>query len=258
MPLAHTFLPDLIWLPAVFFVIALFYSSVGFGGGSSYLAVLSLVLTDLPTMRTLALLCNVAVVTGNCFVYWRAGLIDIRKALPFVLVSVPAAFVGGTVHLTETAFFVTLGLVLVSSALLLAGQAKRPAVASATRSSHLLPPALGGGIGLLSGVVGIGGGIFLSPVLHLLRWDRGVRIAALASFFILVNSLAGLTGLGVGGALRAGGWLPWALLVSVAAGGQLGTRLGLNVLGTRYVRLVTAGLVFVVGLRLLLRYGFAG
>ncbi len=220
------------------------------------MAVLSLVLTDLPTMRTLALLCNVAVVTGNCFIYWRAGSLNIKKALPFVLVSVPAAFAGGTIRLTETAFFVTLGLVLISSALLLAGQAERPTAASATRRSYLLSSALGGGIGLLSGVVGIGGGIFLAPVLHLLRWDTGVRIAALASFFILVNSLAGLTGLGVGGALRAGGWLPWALLGSVAIGGQLGTRLGLNILSTRYIRLATAGLVFIVGLRLLLRYGF--
>ena len=248
-------LPDLIWLPAVFFVIALFYSSVGFGGGSSYLAVLSLVLTDLPTIRTVALLCNVAVVMGNCFIYWRAGSLNMSKALPFVLLSVPAAFVGGTIRLTETAFFVTLGLVLISAALLLVGQAERPAVASATRPSYLLPPALGGGIGLLSGVVGIGGGVFLSPVLHLLRWDTGPRIAALASFFILVNSLAGLMGLGAGGALRMGGWLPWVLLGAVVAGGQLGSRLGLNVLGIRYIRLATAGLVFIVGLRLVLRYG---
>ena len=250
-------MPDLLWLPLVFFVIALFYSSVGFGGGSSYLAVLSLVLTDLPTVRAVALLCNVAVVIGNCLIYWRAGSLNISRALPFVLVSVPAAFIGGTLRLTETAFFVTLGVVLISSALLLVGQAERcrPA-AIATRRSHLLPSTLGGGIGFLSGVVGIGGGIFLSPVLHLLRWDTATRIAALASFFILVNSLAGITGLGAAGALRAGGWLPVALVVAVVAGGQLGSRLGLNILGSRYVRLATAGLVFLVGLRLLLRYGF--
>ena len=257
MPLIHTFLPDLIWLPAVFFAIALFYSSVGFGGGSSYLAVLSLVLTDLPTIRTVALLGNVVVVTGNCLVYWRAGSLNVGKALPFVLVSVPAAFLGGTLRLTESAFFVTLGVVLLSSSLLLVGQAERSITASTTRRSYLIPSALGGGIGLLSGVVGIGGGVFLSPVLHLLRWDTATRIAALTSFFILVNSLAGLVGLGVGGALCAGGWLPGALLVAVAVGGQLGSRLGLNILGSRYVRLATAGLVFFVGLRLLLRYGFA-
>ncbi len=249
-------MPDLIWLPLVFFVIALFYSSVGFGGGSSYLAVLSLVLTDLPTIRAVALLCNVAVVTGNCFIYWRAGSLNVGKALPFVLVSVPAAFVGGTLRLTEIAFFVTLGVVLMSSALLLVGQAERLPATSAPRRSYLIPPALGGGIGLLSGVVGIGGGIFLSPVLHLLRWDAATRVAALASFFILVNSLAGLAGLGAAGSLRAGGWLSGALLVAVVAGGQVGSRLGLNVLGARYLRLVTAGLVFFAGLRLLLRYGF--
>ncbi len=251
-------LPDLIWLPLVFFVIALFYSSVGFGGGSSYLAVLSLVLIDLPTVRTVALLCNVAVVAGNCYTYWRAGSLNVGKALPFVLVSVPAAFVGGTLHLTETVFFVILGGVLVSSALLLLSQSGRLASASPIGSSHLVPSALGGGIGLLSGVVGIGGGIFLSPVLHLLRWDTGIRIAALSSFFILVNSLAGLAGLGVGGTLRTGGWLPGALLVAVVAGGQLGSRLGVNVLSARYIRLATAGLVFFVGIRLVLRYGFSG
>jgi uncharacterized membrane protein YfcA len=250
-------LPDLIWLPLAFFLIALFYSSVGFGGGSSYLAVLSLVLADFSSIRTVALLCNVVVVTGNCFIYWRAGSLTITKALPFVLISVPAAFIGGTLPLTETAFFLTLGAVLISSALLLARQAERGPTASATRPAYLTSFALGGGIGLLSGMVGIGGGIFLSPLLHLLRWDTATRIAALASFFILVNSLAGLAGLAVGGSLSVGGWLPGALLVAVAAGGQLGSRLGLNILGPRYVRLATAGLVFFAGLRLLLHHGFA-
>lgn len=249
-------LPDLIWLPAVFFAIALFYSSVGFGGGSSYLAVLSLALTDLPTIRTVALLCNVTVVIGNCYIYWRAGSLNVGRALPFVLISVPAAFVGGTLRLTETAFFMTLGVVLITSALLLVWQNRRPTAASAVRPSFWISSALGGGIGLLSGVVGIGGGILLSPVLHLLRWDTAVRVAALASFFILVNSLAGLTGLIVGGALRAGGWLPWVLLGAVVAGGQLGSRLGLKLLGPHWIKRVTAGLVFFVGLRLVLRHGF--
>lgn len=220
------------------------------------MAVLSLFLTDFPTIRTVALLCNVAVVVGNCYIYWRAGSLSIGKALPFVLISVPAAFIGGNLPLTERGFFLILGVALVSSALLMVYQKGPSSAPSIKRSLPLTSSALGGGIGLLSGMVGIGGGIFLSPVLHLMRWDTTVRIAALASFFILVNSLAGLTGLVVAGDFKVGGWLPWCLIGAVMVGGQLGSRLGIGKLGSRYIRLATAVLVLYVGLRLVLRYGF--
>ncbi len=249
-------LPDLVWLPVAFFVVALLYASVGFGGGLSYLALLSLVLTDLATIRTVALLCNVVVVAGNCYTYWRAGSLNLQKALPFVLLSVPAAFLGGTLRLTETAFFVTLGGVLISAALLLVAQSsRRSPTTPAVRLLPLVSSALGGGIGLLSGMVGIGGGILLSPVLHLLRWGTAARIAALASVFILVNSLAGLAGLAASGSLGASGWLPGALVGAVLVGGLLGSRMGLTVLGPRWMKRATAALVLYVGIRLVLRYG---
>ena len=245
----------LVWLPLVFFIIALFYSSVGFGGGSSYLAVLSLVLTDFPTIRTVALLCNVVVVVGNVYVFWRAGALSVVRALPFVVVSVPAAFLGGTLPLTERRFFVILGGALIVSALLLVYRERQTGVLPVKRPSPLASSVLGGSIGLLAGVVGIGGGIFLSPWLHLMRWDTAARIAALASFFILVNSLAGLGGLLVSGEWRAAGWLPWVLLGAVVGGGQLGSRLGLSWLGPRWIRLATAALVLYVGLRLVVQHG---
>ncbi len=248
-------LPDLLWLPVVFFAIALFYSSVGFGGGSSYLAVLSLLLTDFPTIRTVALLCNVVVVVGNVYVFWRAGVLNVVRAFPFVLLSVPAAFVGSNLPLTERSFFLLLGVALMGSALLMGYQEVRSLTPRTGRPLAVTSSALGGGIGLLSGMVGIGGGIFLSPVLHLMRWDKATQIAATASFFILVNSLAGLSGLVAAGEFEAGGWLPWCLVGAVMVGGQLGSRWGVGKLGSRYIRWATAGLVLYVGLRLLLRYG---
>ena len=113
---------------------------------------------------------------------------------------------------------------------------------------------LGGAIGLLSGLVGIGGGIFLAPILNHLRWDKSIKIAALASFFILVNSISGLAGLVQGEMLN----LPWketiALVVAVLIGGQLGIRISLKRLTPNGIKRVTALLVFVVGIRILIKY----
>lgn len=249
--------PDtLILLGAAFFFIALMYSSVGFGGGSSYLALLSLVLGEFYVIRTLALLCNLTVVTGSSWLYFRKGLLNIRSALPLVLSSIPMAFLGASFRLQENQFFVLLGLALLISSFALAWQSLREQEIRLTvkKFPYWMNFLLGGGIGLLSGLVGIGGGIFLSPILNHLRWDIPVRIAALASFFIWVNSLSGLFGLYTQGTFQWNWTEGLVLLLCVLLGGQLGSRLSANKLTGKTIKLLTALLVFVVSIRILIRH----
>lgn len=247
--------PEWLLLAGAFFAVAALYASVGFGGGSSYLALLALVLAgDTALMRTTALLCNLAVVGGSTWLYAREGLVDWRRALPFVALSVPATYLGATLRLDDRTFFLLLGSTLIAAATLLATRAlRRGAEASlaARGSPAWTAPVLGAGIGGLAGAVGIGGGIFLAPVLHHLRWARPLSIAALASLFILVNSAAGLAGLATAGELRAAPLGTPLCLVAVVLGGQLGVRVGTRRFDGRAIRLVTAVLVGAVGVRIL-------
>ena len=236
----------------LFFVVALFYSSIGFGGGSSYLAIMSLFFVDFQLIRTAALVCNVVVVTGNVFLFYKNGLIDWKRFLPIVGISIPAAFIGAQFKLSQEIFFILLGVALIASAIML--------LLKVREGRNNVPPAystkvsypLGGGIGLLSGMVGIGGGIFLSPVLNIMQWDTARKIAALASFFILANSLAGIGGLIVSDAFRLELPLLLYLVTAVLVGGQIGSRLTVKVFSPKLIKLLTALLVLYVGLRLVL------
>ena len=242
---------------AGFGVVATVYASVGFGGGSSYLALLALFFAaDPPLMRTTALLCNLIVVAGSVWLHARAGNVDSRRFGPFVAVSVPLAYAGAQLPLSREQFFGVLGVTLVGAGALLAWRSVGPSAARRDAfAARVFPrwtaPALGGGIGLLSGVVGIGGGIFLAPVLHYVRWARPAEVAALASLFILVNSAAGLAGLATAGAFAVDPALTPLCLGAVVVGGQLGARLGVHTFGGARIRLVTAALVGAVGLRIL-------
>ena len=182
-----------------FFIIALIYSSVGFGGGSSYLALLALPVFALvfPVIRSTALFCNIIVVTGGIIIFYREGKLSLRESWPYLISSVPMAYVGGFWPIQEQTFFVLLGVTLVIVPFLLWFQNGKTEGSGAPGipETNGLKLALGGAIGLLSGLVGIGGGIFLSPILHMLRWSEPKRISAIASLFILVNSISGMIGL---------------------------------------------------------------
>ncbi|WP_421876837.1 sulfite exporter TauE/SafE family protein [Marinoscillum sp.] len=242
------------YLPIIFFLIALFYSSVGFGGGSSYLAILSLFLTEFYEIRSMALILNICVVSIGTFVFVKNRVFNLRQFWPFLISSIPLAYLGAQLRLSETTFFLILGSSLILSGLFLLLRYLKAKMESRQFS---LPKklSLGGSIGFLAGVSGIGGGIFLSPVLNLLNWSNTRMVAALASFFILVNSLAGLVGLTVAGTFQLNEKLILQLVIAVILGGCLGSYLSNKRFNLRFLGVLTAVLVTYVGLRLVLLHG---
>lgn len=242
-------------LVLIFFLIALLYSSAGFGGGSSYLAVLALYSFDYDFIRLAALACNCMVVTGSVLLFHRAQLIDWRKIFPLIALSVPLAFLGARMRVSEVYFFIILGFSLLLAAILLWLKRSDAAETEVSKQNVLANAGLGGSIGLLSGFVGIGGGIFLSPILHFMRWDTAKRIAACASAFILVNSIAGLFGLwSKGMVIGNNAYLILFLLGAVLVGGQLGARTSIFRLKQLQVRKITSVLIFAVAVRILYKY----
>ena len=217
-----------IWLIPAFLGTALLYASVGFGGGSTYNALLALAGVDYRVLPAIALTCNIIVVIGGTWRFHRAGLLPWRRALPLVLVSAPFAGLGGLTPITETAFLALLATSLFVAGLALLVQRERPletAPAQQDRKTGFADLLTGAGVGYLAGLVGIGGGIFLAPYLHMTRWAAAKQIAATASLFILINSITGLAGqlgkLGSTGALpEVAGY--WPLALAVLIGGQIG------------------------------------
>lgn len=238
-----------------FFVVATFYSSVGFGGGSSYLALLSLFSFSFFFIRSNALICNLLVVSGSTYLFYKNGHFSIKDFLPFIITSIPMAFLGATFKLNESIFFILLGITLVTSALSLIYQALNKSNSKILVYPKYIDYILGAGIGLISGLVGIGGGIFLAPLLHHLNWGKPIKVAALAAFFILVNSLSGLMGLLVSDALEVSWSTTLILLFAVILGGQLGVRFSLKKASPKAIRLGTAILVMIVGIRILMTNG---
>jgi hypothetical protein len=240
-------------LAAAFFITALLYAAVGFGGGSTYAALLALGGTDYRLLPLIALACNIVVVAGSTVRFGRAGVTPWRGALLLTAIAAPAAFLGGLTPIDRSAFLTLLG----ASLLLTGATMFLPVREDSTGEAGPLArhiPLVAAPLGYLAGVVGIGGGIFLAPLLHLARWRDAKAIAATASLFILVNSLFGLAGqMAKNGPDTFGqaiyGALP--LLLAVAVGGQIGSLLALKFLPQRIIRWLTAALVIWVGLRLL-------
>jgi uncharacterized protein len=250
---APLFMTSFLLLVVSFFVIAIIYSSVGFGGGSSYLALLALPIFALTPaqIRPTALLCNVIVVTGGVVIFYREKHLSWKEALPYFLLSVPLAFIGGLMKLKNHDFFILLSSTLILAALFLWVQPstkEKEVVKESGFSTKLLT---GGAIGFLSGLVSIGGGIFLSPIMHFFRWHSAKKISAIASVFILVNSLGGLWGQFYNGAPNIEWKLLLPLLGAVFLGGQIGSRLGARKFNPLYIKRITAFVIFVAGIIIL-------
>jgi uncharacterized protein len=241
-------------LALAFLVTALLYASVGFGGGSTYSALLALSGLDYRLLPLVSLACNIVVVAGGSIRFARAGLTPWKKALVIVALGAPASFVGGLTPIKEATFLGLLGGSLILTALTMLIPVRAEAGGMPTRAARFMPLAAAP-LGFFAGLVGIGGGVFLAPLLHLVRWHEARGIAATASLFILVNSLFGLAGQllkngpGLFGA-ALGAALP--LLIAVVIGGQVGSLLAARLLPPQWIRWLTALLVLIVGVRLLL------
>lgn len=249
----------LLILTGLFLLVAAAYSSVGFGGGSTYNALLILSGMDFRLVPAIALSCNILVVSGGVYHYSRAGVLSIGKLLPFIVLSIPMAWLGGRVVVSEQVFIGLLGLsLLVAAAQMLLGP-NRPA----TSSDHsplrywLLAAPSGGLIGLLAGITGIGGGIFLAPIIYFLRLAPARTVAGITSGFILVNSISGLAGqmMKAGGHSPLQGWLQaWPLFIAVIIGGQIGSHLGAYKIPESWIKRLTAVLMLYVAVRLIWRW----
>ncbi len=242
---------EIILLSILFFLIAAIYSSAGFGGGSSYLAILSLYpMFDFVEIRMLALICNITVVCASVFLFHKHKMVEWRKVLPMVLLSVPFAYLGGRYLLSQATFFLLLAVALLIASIIMFVDRRE----ETKKLPRYFNAFVGGGIGLFSGLVGIGGGIFLSPFLHLTRWDTAKVIASTSAFFILCNSIAGLTGQVITNGFAVKPEIIIPLVLSVIVGGQLGVRTTIFRFSQAIVKKITAGVIFLVGIRLLVKY----
>lgn len=240
----------------LFLIIAFVYSSVGFGGGSSYLAVLAMYSLPYQEIRLTALICNVIVVVGGVYIYVKNKQINWRKVLPITLVSVPMAYLGAILKISQETFFMILGITLIIAAVLLwvKTEAKNEEKISYESKSTIVGNSfLGGGIGFLSGLVGIGGGIFLSPLLNLMKWDTPRKIAATSSVFILVNSVSGIFGQLSKLSVEIDYFRILSLCLAVLIGGQIGSRMSLK-WNPLVIKRMTAILVLVAGINVLMKY----
>tara|TARA_B100000579_G_scaffold422539_1_gene424669 strand:+ start:547 stop:1293 length:747 start_codon:yes stop_codon:yes gene_type:complete len=242
----------MIILSILFFVTAIFYSSVGFGGGSTYLALLLIWGVPYYIFPVIALICNIIVVSGNCINYIRAGNLNFKLLTPYLIGSIPLSFIGGSLTIEKNLFEILLFVVLFLSGLLLLINFK--SYDDNEESYKKIPTynaiLIGGVLGFVSGVVGIGGGIFLSPILFLIKAGRPKHIVTSASLFILINSVSGVIGQLTKNLVINEISNYWYLLLAVLIGGQIGNFLNLKIFPTRILALVTSGLVLFVAVRM--------
>ena len=239
-------------LAILFFITSILYSSVGFGGGSTYLALLLIWGIPYSIFHLVALSCNIIVVSGNCFNYIRSGNLNLKLLIPYLTGSIPLAFIGGSLSVEKQLFEILLFLVLLIAGIFLLINFKSydDNEENYRKIPFIISIFIGGMLGFVSGIVGIGGGIFLSPILFLIRAARPKHIVTAASLFILINSASGIIGQLTKNSVLTEIQNYWPLLIVVLIGGQLGNFLNLKVFPTRVLALVTAGLVSFVAIRM--------
>jgi uncharacterized membrane protein YfcA len=242
----------MIILSILFFITAILYSSVGFGGGSTYLALM--LIWDIPyyIFPIIALTCNIIVVSGNSINYARSGNLNLNLLIPYLIGSIPFTFFGASILLEKNLFEIILFFILTSAGLFLFIESKSfgRGKLEIKKVSNLLSVLIGSVIGFFSGVVGIGGGIFLSPILFLIKAGYPKQIAATASLFILINSIFGVAGqltkdIALNEFLNF-----WPLFLTVFVGGQIGNYLNIKFISNKTLALMTSLLVIFVAIRM--------
>jgi len=242
----------MIILSILFFVTAILYASVGFGGGSTYLALLLIWEVPYYIFPVIALVCNIFVVSGNCFNYIRAGNLKTSLLIPYLISSIPLAYIGGSIEIDKSFFEILLFIVLTIAGTLLLFNFKsyEDNKEIYNKIPLIISFMIGGLLGFVSGVVGIGGGIFLSPILFLFKAGKPKHIITSASVFILINSIFGLLGQLTKNDVFIEVSNYWYLLFAVIIGGQIGNFLNLKIFSSRILALITSGLVLFVATRI--------
>ncbi len=242
----------MIILSILFFVTALIYSSVGFGGGSTYLALLLIWGVPYTIFPVIALVCNIIVVSGNSINFIRSKNINISLLFPYLIGSIPLAFIGGSITIDKSLFEILLFCVLLVAGIFLLIESKsfNKEQIKINQISRLLSISIGSIIGFMSGIVGIGGGIFLSPLLFLMKAGYPRHITSSASLFILINSIFGLAGQLTKDQVLDQVVNYWPLFLAVLIGGQIGSLLNIKFLSNKILALLTSFLVIFVAIRM--------
>ena len=245
----------MIILSVLFFITAILYSSVGFGGGSTYLALM--LIWDIPyyILPVVALICNIIVVSGNSINYVRSGNLSVKLLLPYLIGSIPFAFFGASLQISKNVFEIILFLILTVAGMLLLIESR--SLINKEFKINKIPKIfsilIGSVIGFFSGLVGIGGGIFLSPILFLMKAGHPKQIATSASLFILINSIFGVAGQITKDIVFDKFLDFWLFFLAVLIGGQIGNFLNIKFLSNKTLALITSLLVMFVAARMGLR-----
>ena len=242
----------MIILSILFFVTAILYASVGFGGGSTYLALM--LIWDIPyyIFPIIALFCNIIVVSGNSINYIKSGNLNLKLLIPYLFGSIPFAFIGASISIEKELFEILLFFVLFIAGIFLLIESKsfNEDHIKLKKIPKILSIFVGSIIGFVSGVVGIGGGIFLSPFLFLVKAGYPKHIVTSASLFILINSIFGVIGQLTKDAVFDEFLNYWPLFMSVLIGGQIGNFLNIKFLSNKTLTLMTSLLVIFVAIRM--------
>jgi len=242
---------DLIWLLPLFLLAAMLYSSVGHGGASAYLAILVLAGYARPEIAPTVLILNILVTVTGFTNYYRAGYFTPRILWPFILASIPAAYLGGMIPLSQQAFSGILGGALFIAGLRFILLTKpilpRPPVKPAWIYGIGLPVGLV--LGFLAGLIGIGGGIFLSPLLLLMGWADAKQTAAVSAAFIILNSLSGLAAHVFNGTINPGLALPLGFTVLIGA--QIGSWWGARKIPPKVLQQVLGAVLLTASLKMI-------
>ena len=242
----------MIILSIFFFITAILYSSVGFGGGSTYLALMLIWNIPYYICPILALICNIIVVLGNSINYVRSGNLNFKLLAPYLIGSIPFSFFGASMSLTKELFEILLFVILIIAGIFLLIQSKSFNNDQIKINSipKILSVSIGSIIGFTSGIIGIGGGIFLSPILFLMKAGYPKQIATTASLFILINSIFGVAGQLTKDIVFDEFLNYWPLFIVVLIGGQIGNFLNIKFLSGKTLAIITSLLVIFVAIRM--------